>query len=71
MAADLAKRIAGGGLTCRIGTIVTAAARGVRRVALTVGHRCAFAQLADRDDRLLADIGLKHGDVVAARSAPP
>jgi uncharacterized protein YjiS (DUF1127 family) len=70
MAADIARRVAASGRPCRIGAIVTALAQTVRRVALAIKHRRDLAQLTDRDDRLLADIGLKHGDLAAARSAP-
>lgn len=71
MAADVAKRVIANGLPCRLGAVVSTLAQGVRRISLAVKHRWDFAQLADRDDWLLADIGLQHGDLAATRSAPP
>ncbi len=71
MAATLAARMAANGLIGRIGTVANVMARAMRRMAAIVRDRRAFARLADRDDRLLADIGLERGDVLAARAAPP
>ena len=45
-------------------------ARAVRRVVIAIRHRHHLEVLADRDDRLLADIGLNRSDIDAARAAP-
>ncbi len=70
MAADIARRGAASRLLFRIGRFPAASARAVRRIALTLKHRRDIARLAERDDRLLADVGLKRGDLAAARCAP-
>ena len=39
-------------------------------MAVAIKHRRELAQLADRDDRMLADIGLTRGDLHDASSEP-
>jgi hypothetical protein len=39
-------------------------------MAIAIKHRRELAQLADRDDRMLADIGLTRGDLYDAGSEP-
>ena len=45
-------------------------ARAVRQVVIAIRHRRQLEVLADRDDRMLADIGLRRSDLDAARAAP-
>jgi uncharacterized protein YjiS (DUF1127 family) len=40
------------------------------RVTIAIKHRQALARLAERDDRMLADIGLSRGDLYYALFAP-
>ena len=50
----------------------TAAAlmQDVWRIVVAVKHRRELARLADLDDRMLADIGLRRSDLRAAGSVP-
>ena len=45
-------------------------AHGVWGIAIAIKHRRELAQLAERDDRTLADIGLTRGDLYDASSVP-
>jgi uncharacterized protein YjiS (DUF1127 family) len=45
-------------------------AHSVWGMATAIKHRRELAQLADRDDRMLADIGLTRGDLYEASSEP-
>ncbi len=53
-----------------IGRTSAALVQEVRQIAILVDHRRQLARLGDRDDRMLADIGLTRCDLTAARSAP-
>jgi uncharacterized protein YjiS (DUF1127 family) len=39
-------------------------------IATAIGHRRELTRVADRDDRMLADIGLSRSDLCDARSEP-
>ena len=39
-------------------------------IAIAIKHRRELAQLTDRDNRMLADIGLTRGDLYEVRSEP-
>ena len=62
----------------RIGTIAAALVQVVRQVVVAIKRRREvaikrrrdLAHLADLDDRMLADIGLRRSDVDALRSVP-
>ena len=45
-------------------------AHNVWGMAIAIKHRRELAQLADRDDRMLADIGLTRDDLYDASSEP-
>jgi len=45
-------------------------AHSIWGMAIAIKHRRELAQLADRDDRMLADIGLTRGDLYDAGSEP-
>ena len=45
-------------------------ARSVWGMAIVIKHRRELGQLAERDDRMLADIGLTRGDLHDASSEP-
>src|SRR4029077_20081497 len=53
-----------------IGHAVAALAMGVWRLGVGVNHRRERALLADRDDRMLADIGLTRSDLRDAYCEP-
>ena len=53
-----------------IGHSIAALAMGVWRLVVAIKHRRELAQLADRDDRMLADIGLTRSDLRDAYSEP-
>jgi len=45
-------------------------AHSVWGITVAIKHHRELAQLADRDDRMLADIGLTRGDLYDASSVP-
>ena len=45
-------------------------AHSVWGITVAIKHRRELAQLADRDDRMLADIGLTRGDLYDASAEP-
>src|SRR4029077_652000 len=53
-----------------IGHAVAALAMGVWRLVVAIKHRRELALLADRDDRMLADIGLTRSDLRDAYCEP-
>jgi uncharacterized protein YjiS (DUF1127 family) len=53
-----------------IGHAIAALAMGVWRLVVAIKHRRELALLADRDDRMLADIGLTRSDLRDAYSEP-
>ena len=53
-----------------IDTFFSRLAHSVWGMAVAIKHRRELAQLADRDDRMLADIGLTRGDLHDASSEP-
>ena len=53
-----------------IDTFFSRLAHRVWGMAIAIKHRRDLAQLADRDDRMLADIGLTRGDLYDASSVP-
>jgi len=53
-----------------IGTTAAAAVHAVRRIVVAIKHRRELARLAELDDRMPADIGLRRSDLDAARSGP-
>jgi len=53
-----------------IGTTAAALVQGARQIVVAIKHRRALARLAELDDRMLADIGLRRSDLHAARSVP-
>jgi uncharacterized protein YjiS (DUF1127 family) len=53
-----------------IGHAVVALVLGVWRLVVAIKHRRDLARLADIDDRMLADIGLKRSDLRDAYSEP-
>jgi uncharacterized protein YjiS (DUF1127 family) len=53
-----------------IGRTLTALVQEVRQIGILVDHRRQLARLGDRDDRMLADIGLTRCDLTIARSVP-
>jgi uncharacterized protein YjiS (DUF1127 family) len=53
-----------------IGRALVALARGAWRLAVAIKHRRDLAQLAELDDRMLADIGLTRRDLGDAQSEP-
>jgi uncharacterized protein YjiS (DUF1127 family) len=53
-----------------IGTTAAALVQVVRQIVVAIKHRRELARLADLDDRMLADIGLRRSDLDAARSVP-
>src|SRR5947207_2882789 len=57
-------------LTALIANSPAALAQGVWQAAVAVKRRRDLSQLADRDDHLLADVGLTRDDLRAAASAP-
>ena len=58
------------GLSGWIGHPAAALARAAWQIVVVVKHRRELSRLADRDDRMLADIGLTRSDLRAARSEP-
>jgi uncharacterized protein YjiS (DUF1127 family) len=77
MTSDIARRLKLFGKPSRsigrsrsIGTTAAALVHVVRQIVVAIKHRRALARLADRDDRMLADIGLRRSDLHAARSVP-
>jgi uncharacterized protein YjiS (DUF1127 family) len=58
------------GLCPSIVTTAAALVQVVRRIDVAIKHRRELARLADYDDRMLADIGLRRSDLHAARPAP-
>jgi uncharacterized protein YjiS (DUF1127 family) len=77
MASDIAKRTnhftelsPSIGLSRWIGHAAAAMARAAWQIVVAVKHRRELSRLADRDDRMLADIGLTRSDLHAARSEP-
>jgi uncharacterized protein YjiS (DUF1127 family) len=44
--------------------------QAVRRIVVAIRHRRELARLAELDDRMLADIGLRRSDLDAVRSGP-
>ena len=55
----------------RIGRAVAALALRASELVVALKHRRVLAQLADRDDRMLADIGLTRSDLCDASAEPP
>jgi uncharacterized protein YjiS (DUF1127 family) len=53
-----------------IGTTGAALVQVVRRIVVAIKHRRELSRLAELDDRMLADIGLRRSDLQAASSAP-
>lgn len=53
-----------------IGRTLTALVQEVWQIANLIDHRQQLSRLGDRDDRMLADIGLSRCDLTTARSAP-
>ena len=53
-----------------IDTFFSRLAHRIWGMAIAIKHRRDFAQLADRDDRMLADIGLTRGDLYDVSSEP-
>jgi uncharacterized protein YjiS (DUF1127 family) len=53
-----------------IGTTAAALVRVIRRIVVAIKHRRALTRLADLDDRMLADIGLRRSDLTAASCTP-
>ena len=53
-----------------IGTTAAALVQVVWRIVVAIKNRRELARLADLDDHMLADIGLRRSDVEAARSVP-
>jgi uncharacterized protein YjiS (DUF1127 family) len=53
-----------------IGTTAAALVQVIRRIVVVIKHRWALTRLADLDDRMLADIGLRRSDLHAASCAP-
>jgi uncharacterized protein YjiS (DUF1127 family) len=53
-----------------IGTTAAAAVQAVRRIVDAIKGRRELTRLAELDDRMLADIGLRRSDLDAARSGP-
>jgi len=53
-----------------IDTFFSRLAHRVWGMAVAIKHRRELAQLADRDDRMLDDIGLTRGDLDDASSEP-
>ena len=51
-------------------TFFSRLAHAVWGMAVAIKHRRDLAHLADRDDRMLADIGLTRGDLYDASSGP-
>jgi uncharacterized protein YjiS (DUF1127 family) len=51
-------------------TVAAALVQIVWRIVVAIKHRRELARLADYDDRMLADIGLRRSDLHAARPAP-
>jgi uncharacterized protein YjiS (DUF1127 family) len=58
------------GLSPWIASAAAALARCVRRFVVTIKHRRELAHLADRDEHMLADIGLTRSDLDAAYCVP-
>ena len=53
-----------------IATTAAALVQVIRRIVVAIKHRRALTHLADLDDRMLADIGLRRSDLHTAGSAP-
>ena len=53
-----------------IGTTAAALAQGAWQIVVAIKHRRELPRLADLDDRMLADIGLRRSDLRTARSVP-
>jgi uncharacterized protein YjiS (DUF1127 family) len=53
-----------------IGTTPTALVQVARQIVVAIKHRRGLARLADCNDRMLADIGLRRSDLHAAGSVP-
>ena len=52
------------------GTTAGALVQVIRRIVVAIKRRRTLTRLADLDDRMLADIGLRRSDLHAAGSAP-
>src|SRR5262245_53433768 len=71
MAEKIAMRMStNAGVVVSIGKGLAALARATGRLAAAIKGRSALHDLADRDDRMLADIGLTRDDLRAAFSQP-
>jgi len=53
-----------------IDTFFSRLAHSILEMAIVIKHRRELAQLADRDDHMLADIGLTRGDLYDVTSKP-
>jgi uncharacterized protein YjiS (DUF1127 family) len=58
------------GLPSWIGNAAVVLARGVRRSVMGLKHRRELSRLTDLDDHMLADIGLRRGDLHQASCEP-
>jgi|307.fasta_scaffold1486163_1 uncharacterized protein YjiS (DUF1127 family) len=53
-----------------VATTAAALVQVVRQIVVAIKRRRALARLAELDDRMLADVGLRRSDLYAASRAP-